>query len=140
LPKIVFVRKRLVEVQYLRTTITDKQSAEFGHLVEGVIQRIESAQFLPDSGIRFPQNPCSTCPYLGHRLGKQETANTVWCGGQELTVLIGLTSLVSDNPLLPPKFNHRRATSVLHKIGELLAWERRKETEGIPNSSSSDAI
>jgi hypothetical protein len=70
--QIVFVRKSLVEVQYLRTTITDEQRAEFGHLVEGTIRRIESADFLPHSGIRFPQNPCSTCPYVGLCLGKQE--------------------------------------------------------------------
>jgi hypothetical protein len=41
-------------------------------LVEDTIKRIESAQFLPHSGIRFPQNPCSTCPYLGLCLGKQK--------------------------------------------------------------------
>jgi CRISPR/Cas system-associated exonuclease Cas4 (RecB family) len=70
--QVVFVRKRLVEVQYLRTTITDEQREEFGRLVEGTIQRIESADFLPHSGIRFPQNPCSSCPYVGLCLGKQE--------------------------------------------------------------------
>ena len=43
---------------------------EFGHLVEGTIRRIESADFLPHSGIRFPQNPCSSCPYVGLCLGK----------------------------------------------------------------------
>jgi 5-methylcytosine-specific restriction endonuclease McrA len=32
--QIVFVRKRLGEVQYLRTTITDEQRKEFGNLVE----------------------------------------------------------------------------------------------------------
>jgi CRISPR/Cas system-associated exonuclease Cas4 (RecB family) len=69
--QIVFVRKRLVEVQYLRTTITDEQRQEFGQLVQDTIGRIESAQFLPHSGIRFPQNPCSTCPYVGLCLGKQ---------------------------------------------------------------------
>jgi PD-(D/E)XK nuclease superfamily len=58
--QIVFVRKRFPEVQYLRTTITDEQRQEFGRLAEDAIQRIESAQFLPHSGIRFPQNPCST--------------------------------------------------------------------------------
>ena len=63
--QIVFVRKQLVEVQYLRTTITDEQREEFGRLVEDTIGRIESAQFLPHSGIRFPQNPCSSCPYVG---------------------------------------------------------------------------
>jgi hypothetical protein len=70
--QVVFVRKRLVEVQYLRTTITDEQREEFGCLVDGTIRRIESADFLPHSGIRFPQNPCSSCPYIGLCLGKQE--------------------------------------------------------------------
>jgi CRISPR/Cas system-associated exonuclease Cas4 (RecB family) len=70
--QVVFVRKRLVEIQYLRTTISKEQREEFGQLVEDTIRRIESAQFLPHSGIRFPQNPCSTCPYLGLCLGKQE--------------------------------------------------------------------
>jgi hypothetical protein len=75
--QIVFVRKRLVEVQYLRTTITDEQRQEFGHLVDGTIRRIESADFLPHSGIRFPQNPCSSCPYVGLCLGKHEMADAV---------------------------------------------------------------
>ena len=70
--QVVFVRKSLVEVQYLRTTITDEQRQEFDHLVESTIRRIESADFPPHSGIRFPQNPCSTCPYVGLCLGKQD--------------------------------------------------------------------
>ncbi len=70
--QVVFVRKSWVEVQYLRTTISDEQRQEFGRLVEDMIGRIESAEFLPHSGIRFPQNPCSTCPYVGLCLGKQE--------------------------------------------------------------------
>src|SRR5881392_3871291 len=56
---VVFVRKRLVEVQYLHTTITDAQREEFGQLVENTIRQIESGYFLPHSGIRFPQNPCT---------------------------------------------------------------------------------
>jgi len=72
--QIVFVRKRLVEIQYLRTTITDEQRREFGHLVEDTIQRIESAEFLPHSGIRFPQNPCSSCPYIGLCLHRKDLA------------------------------------------------------------------
>jgi hypothetical protein len=43
--QVVFVRKRLVEVQYLRTTITEEQRHEFGRLVESTIRRIESADF-----------------------------------------------------------------------------------------------
>jgi CRISPR/Cas system-associated exonuclease Cas4 (RecB family) len=72
--QVVFVRKRLAEVQYLRTTITEAQREEFGQLVDDTIRRIQSAQFLPHSGIRFPQNPCSTCPYVGFCLGRQDLA------------------------------------------------------------------
>ena len=73
--QVVFVRKRMVEIQYLRTTITDAQREEFGRLVENTIHRIESAEFLPHSGVRFPQNPCSTCPYIGLCLGRQDLAD-----------------------------------------------------------------
>jgi hypothetical protein len=73
--QVVFVRKCLVEIQYFRTTITDEQREEFGHLVNQTIQRIESAEFLPHSGVRFPQNPCTSCPYVGLCLGRQELVN-----------------------------------------------------------------
>jgi hypothetical protein len=43
--------------------------------------------------------------------------------------LIGLTSLVTRNPPMLPKLNRSRAVFVLGKIDEILAWERRKETE-----------
>ncbi len=70
--QVVFVRKRLVEVQYLRTTITEAQRQEFATLLEDTIQQIDSGRFLPHSGIRFPQNPCSSCAYVGLCLGKPE--------------------------------------------------------------------
>ncbi len=70
--QVVFVRKRLVEIQYFRTTISDEQREEFGHLVQDSIRRIEAAEFLPHSGIRFPQNPCTSCPYIGLCLGRQD--------------------------------------------------------------------
>jgi hypothetical protein len=63
--EIVFVRKRLVEVQYLRATITEEQRQEWAALVADTVRRIESGLFLPHSGIRFPQNPCTTCPFIG---------------------------------------------------------------------------
>ena len=69
---VVFVRKRLLEIQYLHTTISDDQRREFGQLVEQTVGQIEAAQFLPHSGIRFPQNGCVSCPYLGLCLGKQD--------------------------------------------------------------------
>src|SRR5437870_5550720 len=68
--QVVLVRKRLVEIQYVRTTITNEQRHEFSQLVRDTVRQIESAQFLPHSGIRFPQNPCSSCPYVGLCLNK----------------------------------------------------------------------
>ncbi len=69
---VVFVRKRMPEIQYLRTSITEEQRQEFGQLVESTIRQIEAGQFLPHSGIRFPQNGCVACPYLGLCLGSQQ--------------------------------------------------------------------
>ena len=74
--QVVFVRKRLVEIQYFRTTITNEQREEFGQLVDDTIRRIESAQFLPHSGVRFPQNPCTSCPYVGLCLGRPGLGET----------------------------------------------------------------
>ena len=70
--QVVFVRKRTVEVQYLRATITDAQRNEFEALVEDTARNIESGLFLPHSGIRFPQNPCTTCPFVGLRLHQRD--------------------------------------------------------------------
>src|SRR3954466_4285254 len=53
----------------------------------------------------------------------------LWCGVQELRILIGLTSLATRYPPMPPKFNRRRALFVLAKIDEILAWEQRRERE-----------
>ena len=43
--------------------------------------------------------------------------------------MVGLTSLITRNPPMPPKLNRQRALFVLTKIDEILAWEQRKETE-----------
>jgi CRISPR/Cas system-associated exonuclease Cas4 (RecB family) len=72
--QVVFVRKRLVEIQYLRTTISDEQRQEFSVLVEDTVRRIESGLFLPHSGVRFPQNACTSCPFVGLCLAQPELA------------------------------------------------------------------
>ena len=69
---VVFVRKRLPEIQYLRATISDDQRREFGALVRDTVEQIEAAQFPPHAGIRFPQNPCTSCSYLGLCLKNQQ--------------------------------------------------------------------
>jgi hypothetical protein len=74
--QVVFVRKRTVEVQYLRATITDEQRNDFEALAEDVVRRIESGLFLPQSGIRFPQNPCTSCPFVGLCLDQRKLVDT----------------------------------------------------------------
>jgi hypothetical protein len=76
---VVFVRKNAPEVQYLKTTIDENQRREFGQLVETTVNQIEAGQFLPHSGIRFPQNGCTSCSHLGLCLDSQEltTANLI---------------------------------------------------------------
>ena len=68
---IVFVRKHLPEIQYLKTCITDEQRREFGRVVENTVEQIESGHFASHSGIRFPQNGCVSCPHLGLCLNDQ---------------------------------------------------------------------
>ena len=68
---VVFVRKRLPEIQYLRCTISEQQRREFGTLVRDTVTQIEAGMFLPHSGIRFPQNQCTSCSFLGLCLNDQ---------------------------------------------------------------------
>jgi hypothetical protein len=48
---------------------------------------------------------------------------------QEQTTLVGLTSLRTNMPPRLPKLDRKRALFVLTKPDEILAWERRSETE-----------
>jgi hypothetical protein len=85
---VVFVRKRSPETQYLRTTISDEQRQQLGQLVEETIRRIEAGQFLPRSGIRFPQNACLRCPFQGLCLGNQQLTDSN-CRWENRGLLLG---------------------------------------------------
>jgi len=69
---VVFVRKHVVEVQYLRATISEEQRQEFDRLVEATTNQIEAGYFHSHSGIRFPQNGCLSCPHLGLCLNDEQ--------------------------------------------------------------------
>jgi hypothetical protein len=73
---VVFVRKATPEIQYLKTSIDAEQRREFGQLVETAVEQIEAGQFLPHSGIRFPQNGCVGCSHLGLCLGNQQLTDS----------------------------------------------------------------
>ena len=68
---VVFVRKNAPEIQCLKTAIDEQQRRDFGQLVESTADQIEAGQFLPQSGIRFPQNGCVGCSDLGICRGDQ---------------------------------------------------------------------
>ena len=69
---VAFLRKRQPEIQYLKASISDEQRREFGEIVDATVGQIESGQFLPRPGIRFPQNTCVSCAHLGLCLDKPE--------------------------------------------------------------------
>jgi len=48
---IVFVRKHLPEIQYLKASISEEQRQEFGRVVETTVEQIESGHFASHSGI-----------------------------------------------------------------------------------------
>jgi hypothetical protein len=73
---VVFVRKNVPEVQYLKATISEEQRRDFGRLVESTVEQLESGQFPSHSGIRFPQNACMSCSHLGLCLDNQPLIET----------------------------------------------------------------
>jgi len=66
----------LVEVLYLRATVTQEQRNRFGEMVVSTIRQIEAAQFPPRAGIRFPQNGCLSCAHLGLCLGNKDMVDS----------------------------------------------------------------
>jgi hypothetical protein len=123
--QIVFVRKQFVEIQFLRTTITNTQREE---LVEDSIGRIESASSYRTvaSGFRRIHAAVRTWEFA---LENSRWPTPRWCDVQEQRALVGLTSLTSKDLPMPPKLNRERALFVLGKIDAILAWEQRKESE-----------
>jgi hypothetical protein len=69
---VVFVRKNVPEIQYLKASISEEQRKEFGRLVDTTINQIETGHFDSHSGIRFPQNGCVNCSHLGLCLGNEQ--------------------------------------------------------------------
>jgi PD-(D/E)XK nuclease superfamily len=69
---VVFVRKHQPEIQYLTATISEEQRKEFGLLVDATAEQISASAFPAHSGIRFPQNGCTSCAHLGLCLSNQQ--------------------------------------------------------------------
>jgi hypothetical protein len=73
---VVFVRKHLPEIQYLKATISEEQRKDFDRLVATTVGQLEAGHFPSHSGIRFPQNGCVSCSHLGLCLNNQQLVET----------------------------------------------------------------
>src|SRR5271156_4737867 len=75
------------------------------------------------------KTPAATAPMSGFASENRRRLNAVSYDVLEQRTLVGLTSLLTRNPPVLPKLNHRRALFVLTKVDEILSWERKNETE-----------
>ena len=91
---VVFVRKHHPEIQYLKASISEEQRLELGRLLANTISQIESAHFPFHSGIRFPQNGCTSCSHIGLCLDDQKLINGNLIRTSEGNDLVWLDELV----------------------------------------------
>lgn len=60
-----FVRKKEPEVQYLHARIRKRQWKAFEQTLDLLVSEMEGGHFYPRSGIRYPNNQCLNCSYVG---------------------------------------------------------------------------
>ena len=109
--QVVFVRKRLVEIQYLRTThhrrAARRNSA--GWCENTIRQNRVGGLSCRTAASAFPRIPAARALTWDFVWDGRKSSTPTWCGVQEQKILVGLTSLITSNPPMPPKFNRRRA-------------------------------
>jgi hypothetical protein len=60
-----FVRKKQPEIQYLHAKIKKRQWKALAQTIDLLVSEMEARHFYPRSGIRYPNNQCLNCSYLG---------------------------------------------------------------------------
>jgi hypothetical protein len=68
---INFVRKKQPEIQYLHARIRQRQWKALEQTIGLLASEMEGGYFYPRSGIRYPNNQCLNCAYLGLCLRKR---------------------------------------------------------------------
>ena len=66
-----FVRKKQPEIQYLHARIRKRQWKALEQTIGLLASEMEGGYFYPRSGIRYPNNQCLNCAYLGLCLRKR---------------------------------------------------------------------
>ena len=69
-----FVRKKQPEIQYLHARIRTRQWKALEQTIGLLASEMEGGYFYPRSGIRYPNNQCLNCAYLGLCLRKKAMA------------------------------------------------------------------
>ena len=81
-----FVRKKQVEIQYLRARIRKRQWKAFEQTLDLLANEMEAGHFYPRSGIRYPNNQCPSCAYLGLYLRRKAVVEAKLAKVEELAV------------------------------------------------------
>ena len=129
--QVVFVRKRAVEVQYLKAVITEEQRNQFQTLVDDTIRGIEIRGDVPGrtAASAFHRTLVPPVPLSDFASTSGNWLKARWCASREL-ILVCLTNLATRYPPMPPKLNRRRAEeAVLSRIDAILAWEAQHDNE-----------
>ncbi len=67
-----FIRKKQPEIQYIHARIRKRQWKAFEQSLDMLVSEMEAGHFYPRSGIRYPNNQCLNCSYLGLCLRKRK--------------------------------------------------------------------
>ena len=81
-----FVRKKQVEIQYLRARIRKRQWRALEETLDLLASEVEAGHFYPRSGIRYPNNQCLNCVYLGLCLRKKALVEEKLVKVEELAI------------------------------------------------------
>jgi len=81
------------------------------------------------AGFASRKIPVATALTSGFAFGTRRRSTRVLFDAPEQKTLVGLTSLLTRNPPVLPRLNHRRALFVLTKIDQILSWEKKNEAE-----------
>jgi hypothetical protein len=80
------VRKKQVEIQYLRARIRKRQWKALEETLDLLASEVEAGHFYPRSGIRYPNNQCLNCAYLGLCLRKKALVEEKLVKVEELAI------------------------------------------------------
>jgi len=126
----VVVVRSTTEIQYNEgVDLGGQRKKNLVVLSKQQLPKSKAGQFVPHSGIRFPQNVASAVATWDCASTTSNSSIQISSAKQEQVTLIGLTSLwTNGREAVSPEITNG-GPSVLGKIDEILSWEKTKEQE-----------